>query len=156
MEIRELVEELKSAQQRLDKMDEVNGFSGAAYDAWLDRQADEYNDPHVAEITFTGVSYFNVKAKNKDGEIVELKDIPLQVYQTVDVTDEDEYSGRSYTPRWSDIDDKLDDYFRMDELDTFDTFVEELPDEKLLPEDYELVEVIDFAEGHGISDLEIE
>ena len=51
---------------------------------------------------------------------------------------------------------RAEDYFDIGNLNNYDTFVEELPDEELLPEDYELVEVIGFSDGHSFDDLEIE
>lgn len=141
---------MRDLNERLEKFMEDWG-----YDAWLDRQADEYNDPHTSEVTIKGHSCFDIKAKKPDGEIVEMKKIPLEVYCTIDVTDEDEISGRTYTPRWSDIADDIEDRFDVNDLENYDTYVEDVECE-LLPEDWELVEVQGFSDGYGFDNLEIE
>ena len=84
-----------------------------------------------------------------------MKKIPLEVYCTIDVTDEDEISGRTYTPRWSDIADDIEDRFDVTDLENYDTYVEDVECE-LLPEDWELVEVQGFSDGYGFDNLEIE
>ena len=126
------------------------------YDAWLYQQADEYNDPHVTEITIKGHSYFKVQAKKPNGDVIELDKIPLEVHQTRDVTEEDERTGREYSRRWSAICDNLEDYFDIDDLDSFDTYVEDVPENELLPEKYELIKVLDFADEYSFEDLEVE
>lgn len=126
------------------------------YDSWLLAQADAYMDPDISEVEVKGVSYFDVNAKKPDGTIVSLKNIPLQVFCDVDVTDEDERTGRCYPVKWDTAEERAEDRFDIGNLNNYDTFVEELPDEELLPEDYELVEVIGFSDGHSFDDLEIE
>lgn len=135
--------------------EQLEGFM-EDYDTWLYQQADEYNDPHTVEITIKGHSYFKVKAKNTNGEIVELDNIPLEVYQVIDTVDEDEEYG-THIPRWHEIEDDIEDrYFDLANLDSFNTYVEDIPEEELLPEGYTLEEILGFAEGHSFEDLEIE
>lgn len=126
------------------------------YDSWLLNQADAYMDPDISEITISGYSFFDIKAKNPEGKIVTMENIPLTVYANLDVTYEDENTGKVYPVKWDDIADDLESYFDFNDLDNFDTLVEELPESACLPEDYELEEVLGFADGHSFDDLTIE
>ena len=126
------------------------------YDSWLLNQADAYMDPDISEITISGYSFFDIKAKNPERKIVTLENIPLTVYANVAVTTEDEDTGKIYPTKWDYVIDDLERYFDFNDLDNFDTLVEELPEDACLPEDYELEEVLGFAEGHSFDDLTIE
>lgn len=125
------------------------------YDTWLLNQADEYMDPRVSEVEVKGVSYFDVKVKTPEGEIKILKNIPLDVMADIDVTQEDENTGKIYPVKWDYIQDRLEDYFDFNNVDYFDTYVEGL-EEQCLPEDYELIEVLGFSDGHSFEDLQIQ
>lgn len=134
--------------------EQLEGFM-EDYDTWLYQQADEYNDPRTTEVTIKGNSCFDIKAKKPNGEIVEMKNIPLEVYCVIDVVDDDEEYG-THVPRWSEIADDIEDRFDINDLNNYETYVEDIPEEQLLPEDYKLEEVIGFSDGYGFDDLEIE
>ena len=73
----------------------------------------------------------------------------------IDVTQEDENTGKIYPVKWDYIQDRLEDYFDFNNVDYFDTYVEGL-EEQCLPEDYELIEVLGFSDGHSFEDLQIQ
>lgn len=126
------------------------------YDSWLADQVDAYMDPKVSEVEVSGVSYFKIKAKRTNGQVLEFDKIPLQVYCTLDVTDEDDRTGKCYPISWDKAQERAEELFNVQDLSNYDTYVETLPEEQLLPEYYELVGVIDFADGHSFEDLELQ
>ena len=125
------------------------------YDSWLLQQADEYNNPHVSELTLRGTTLFDVEAE-KDGKVETFKNVPMDYYKVIDVTDEDEISGRVSIPRWDDICDEIDGYFDFDELEYFELLDAEEENETQIPDGYKIVKILGFSEGHSFDDLEVE
>lgn len=109
----------------------------------LEKFMEEFDKLRMNGAVITGYSYFDIKAKKPDGEIVDMYNIPLQVH--VDVLEDSE--AEEFTG--------VENYFDVTDLTNYDPYVEDVESE-LLPEDWELVEVIGFSEGHSFEDLEIE
>lgn len=123
------------------------------YDDWLMQQAENYYNPRVGEFTIRGTSLFDIEAE-KDGKIEIFKNVPMDYWKNVNVIDEDEISGKTYTPYWSDI--EVYDYFDLNELEYFELLNAEEQNETDVPDGYKIVRILGFSEGHSFDDLYVE
>ena len=109
-----------------------------SYDSWLFRQADDYFNPIVDEVTIKGLTKVDVELINGDV----LKNVPMNYYKTMHMADDDDYV------RLDDVVENLDDYVDLTELDCFEAVEDDI--------NWNEVVKLSFAEGHGLDDLEVE
>ena len=111
-----------------------------SYDSWLFRQADNYLNPLVDEVTIKGKSFFDVELKNGDV----LKNVQMNYRKDMSLADDED-------PIHAD-DLYIEDYFDLEELDYFELS----DDETKINDDNDIKRIIGFSDGHSLDDLEME
>ena len=111
-----------------------------SYDSWLFRQAEDYLNPLVDEVTIKGFSFFDVELKNGDV----LKNVQMDYRKNMSLADGED-------PIHAD-DLHIEDYFDLEDLDCF-----EISDNETRLDNWDNVKrIIGFSDGHSIDDLELE
>jgi hypothetical protein len=101
---------------------------------------EDYNVPY--EILLRGTTLFTVEAE-KDGKVETFTNVPMDYWKKIELPEEPaEY--------------KKEDYFSFDEPEYFELLDAEEEDETELPEGYEIVKIVDFADGCSLEDLYFE
>lgn len=120
------------------------------YDDYLAQCIDNYTDPKVSEFKIYGTSLYDIEAENGE-ETKVFKNVPMEYSKWVDISDD-----YQYPPRWSAIENNIDDYFDLGEIDNFEILDATSENETQVPEDYSLVSILGFSDGHSFNDLEVE
>ena len=131
---------IKKLNEELDKLLESD------YDSWLYRQADDYMDPLVYELELDGLSCFDIVVL-ENGEEKTYTNIPLYYHKNVDLSDD-----FSSPPRWSTLENYLDEYMDFDNQ-YFEEYDDHDDPDYPLPPNYTLVKVLGFAQGSSVEDL---
>ena len=126
------------------------------YDSYLASCVENYMNPQVCELTIKGRSLYDLIATDKDGKEEVFFNVPLNYWKNIDVSDDCE-EHPTYYPRWDDICDTFEeDYFDLTELEYFEFDEVQSEEETDLPEEYKIIKIIGFSDGHNFDDLEID
>jgi len=121
------------------------------YDTYLANCVEDYMNPRVCELYVHGRSLYDLVVETEDGIEKTLHNVPMNYWKDIDLSD------YKFCPRWDDICDTFEeDYFDLTELEHFEFDEVQSEEETYLPDEYKIIKIIGFSDGHNFDDLEID